>query len=410
MSRQRLNRASRFVAAPVGFLILVGAAGSSCSKSPAPAATTAAPPPPSPSAGRGPGPVEVLVTPDARARAGVETGMPERRAMVNHLKLPGTVAPDAYGQVMVLALVAGRVTAVSTELGAAVDAGQAVATILSSEFADAQAGYLSHKAALDADHERVMRLERLVTIGAASRQELDDARAMHANHTSELGRASARLQLYGFSAADIDRLATSGDISAVYTVRAPAAGIVTRRDVNPGQIVNADAAIVQVSRLDRVWILASAYEQDLGRLRTGLPATVSQRGRSEGPITSRIAYVDPQVNPATRTGEVRLELANASRRLKFGELVDVDIQLPDGAGALVVPSDAVQSVGSLTVVYVQDPQHAEVLRETPVTVGATDDGFAEIRSGLAPTDRVVTKGAVFVRAERLRTTPLGSGR
>jgi membrane fusion protein, heavy metal efflux system len=400
----RLPQSPFILRCAAGLAALVLAAGVACTKAPDPPPTAA---PTSTPAGASPsGPIEIAIADDARARAGIELESPIRHAVSSRLRLPGSVAPDAYGQVTVVALAAGRVTAIPVELGTPVSAGQPLATIVSPDVADAQAAYLSHAAAVDADHQRLLRLERLVTIGADSRQTLDDAKALRASHNSELERATSRLKLLGFKNAEIEQLARTGVVSSDYVVRAAAAGVVTRREVNPGQTVASDAPIVQVSRLDRVWVLAGVYEQDASRIRVGMPAHVSLRDQPDRRLETRIAYVDPQVDVATRTAQIRLELANPNHALRFGMLVDVEIRIAGASDALTVPSSAIQSVGDAHVVYVQDARRSDVFLEAPVTVGSSDEERSEIRAGLAATDRVVTRGASFVRAERLRIAPL----
>jgi membrane fusion protein, heavy metal efflux system len=400
-----MSRITHLICILAGFF---AALATSCAKETPPpkpdAAGVQTPPGPSLS-----GPVEVRLSADARTRAGIETGSPVRQTTADRVTLPGTVMPDAYGQTVVAGLAGGQVATVPVGLGAAVDKGAVLATISSADVADVQANYLAHRAASDADHLRIMRLERAVAIGANSQQELDDARAMHASHASELERTASRLRLLGFSAGDLERLFTTKTVSSEYVIRAPATGIVTRRDINPGQVVAADAPLFQISRTDRVWIVANVYEQDLSRVKTGLPVQVSLRDRPDTRRPSRVVYVDPQIDPATRTAQVRAELDNAGAAFRFGMLVNVDVELPATAG-LAVPADAVQAVGETLVVYVQDPSRADVLMERPVTVGATSGGFTAITSGLAVTDRIVTRGAFHVRAERARILPLSSAR
>jgi cobalt-zinc-cadmium efflux system membrane fusion protein len=376
----------------------------SCSREAPPPPPTAAQTP-APAAAPTTGPVEVRLTADARARAGIEIGSPVRQAAAERLKLPGTVAPDAYGQTSVAGLAGGQVVSVPAMLGASVKKGDVLATISSADVADVQANYLAHRAAADADHLRIMRLERAVAIGANSQQELDDARAMHASHASELERTSSRLGLLGLSADDLERLFTTKAVSSEYVIRAPTSGVITKRDVNPSQVATADIALFQISRTDRVWIVASAYEQDVARIKVGLPVNVSQRERPDVRRASRVAYVDSQIDPATRTTQLRAELDNPGVTFRFGLLVDVELELPATMG-LTVPTDAVQSVGSALVVYLQDPQRPDVFIERPVTAGATDSGQTAIVSGLTDSDRLVIRGAFHVRAERIRTVPL----
>lgn len=395
----------------VALVLLVAAAAARCAREsspPAPQAASAAPAPaPSTATGTLPGgAVEVHLSAEARTRAGIELRAPVRFTSTTTLRLPGTVAPDAYGQTKVVSLVAGRVTTVQAELGTRVEKGDVLARITSPDFADAQASYLEHRVALEADHQRIVRLERVVEIGAASRQELDDARAMHANHSSDVERAKSRLLLLGFSSSDLEELEATNNVRSEYAVRAPSAGAVTQRDVNPGQVVAAEAPLMQVSRVDRVWILASAYAQDASRLTIGTAARVLVTAGTASPLQAAITYIDPQVDPATRTVQVRLETTNPGAALRFGTLVDIDVQVPAPLGAIAVPAEAVQLLGDASVVYVQDTQRPDVLLERRVTTGAMANGLTIITSGLSEADRVVSSGSFAVRAERIRAMPL----
>jgi RND family efflux transporter MFP subunit len=401
-----MNRYIRRLA--LAFVAVGAVAGSGCAKetsppAPQPASAEPAPSKAEPVAG---GAIEVRLSADARTRAGIELRAPVHFTSATALRLPGTVAPDAYGQTKVVALVAGRVTTVQAELGTRVNTGDILARITSPDFADAQASYLEHRIALEADHQRIVRLERMVEIGAASRQELDDARAMHATHSSDVERAKSRLLLLGFSSSDVDELAATNNVRSDYAVRAPSAGVVTQRDVNPGQVVAAEAPLMQVSRVDRVWILASAYAQDASRLTVGATARVIVTAGGAPALEAAITYIDPQVDPATRTVQVRLETTNPGSALRFGTLVDIEVQVPAPRGALAVPAEAVQLLGDVAVVYVQDSQRPEVLVEHRVTTGATANGLTIITSGLSEEDRVVSSGSFAVRAERIRALPL----
>jgi RND family efflux transporter MFP subunit len=404
-----MNRSIRRLA--LVFVFAGAAAAARCAKdstppAPQPASSAPAPSRGEPAAG---GAIEVHLSADARTRAGIELRAPVAFTSATALRLPGTVAPDAYGQTKVVSLVAGRVTTVQAELGTHVETGDILARITSPDFADAQASYLEHRIALEADHQRIVRLERMVEIGAASRQELDDARAAHATHVSDVERAKSRLLLLGFSSSDVDELAATNNVRSEYAVRAPSAGVVTERSVNPGQVVAAEAPLMQVSRVDRVWILASAYAQDASRLTVGTAARVLVTAGGAPALQAPITYIDPQVDPATRTVQVRLETSNPGSALRFGTLVDIEVQVPAPRGALAVPAEAVQLLGDVSVVYVQDSHRPDVLVEHRVTTGATANGLTIITSGLTEDDRVVSSGSFAVRAERIRAIPLTEG-
>src|SRR5207249_10279540 len=97
-------------------------------------------------------------------------------------------------------------------LGSAVTRGQPLAVIFSAELAEAQMKYLSMQAMLQADHQKLERTEKLVTLGAASRQELEEVAATHTGHETEVSAARQRLLLLGLSPADISLLTDASHV------------------------------------------------------------------------------------------------------------------------------------------------------------------------------------------------------
>ena len=186
-------------------------------------------------------PVEVALTPEAVERAGIKT-TPARSAPASAtLTVPGTITSNAYRDTKVNALVGGVIRQVMVELGAAATRGQPLTVIFSTELADAQMKYLAMQAMLDADHQKLERTQQLVTLGAASRQELEEITAIHTGHETEVAAARQRLQLLGLGPDDVSRLTDAAYVVAEVTVRAPADGVVIARGVNPGQVVSAGA-------------------------------------------------------------------------------------------------------------------------------------------------------------------------
>jgi RND family efflux transporter MFP subunit len=117
-------------------------------------------------------------------------------------------------------------------------------------------------------------------------------------------------------------------------------------------------------------------------------------------LRGRVDYIDPQVQPETRTAKLRAEVPNAGNRLRFGMFVDVSIGARAPRAVVMVPKTAVQTVGAQSVVYVSTMPGRFVQRE--VTVGDTMGDEIAISSGLQPGETVVTDGAFFIRAERER--------
>src|SRR2546425_1187281 len=141
--------------------------------------------------------VEVTLTPEAVERAGIKAVVVRSGPAMSMVTVPATVTSNAYRDTKVNSLVGGVVRVVSAELGSAVTRGQPLAVIFSAELAEAQMKYLSMQAMLQADHQKLERTEKLATLGAASRQELEEVAAIHTGHETEVAAARQRLLLLG---------------------------------------------------------------------------------------------------------------------------------------------------------------------------------------------------------------------
>jgi cobalt-zinc-cadmium efflux system membrane fusion protein len=341
--------------------------------------------------------VVVTLTRDAAERAGIALSHVHAQSVSDGLRLPGVVEPNAYRQVSVTPLVSGRVVGVSAQLGDRVRKAQSLAQVYSPEVAEARTKYVAAKAMLDAHDRELQRTQKLVEIGAASRQELERVHAEHAAQTAEVESTRSRLQLLG---ADVDGSSPSpSQENATASVPAPIDGVVTERLANVGLNVDSTTKLFTVVDLSNVWIVADVYERDLQRVREGTRATVTTTAYPDRPLEGRVSFIDPQLNAATRTAKVRVEVANPRGELRLGMYTDVAIAAAGAASALTVPKDAIQSVGDRQVVYVAAADDQTKFVEREVRLGRALDDRVEVLSGLSAGDSIVSKGSFFVRAE-----------
>ena len=222
-------------------------------------------------------PVEVALTPDAMARIGLTTAVVRQAAGGEGLAVPATIMPNAYRDTKVNALVGGIVRTVSAELGSMVVPGQTLAVIGSQELAEAQTKYLSMRAMLEADHQKLRRTEKLVELGSASQQELEEITAVHVAHATEVAAARERLAILGLSGQQIERLTEAAQIVSEVVVAAPVGGAVTARAVNPGQVVMAGQEQFVVADLGTVWAVGEVYERDMAHVDRGRRPTLRRR-------------------------------------------------------------------------------------------------------------------------------------
>jgi RND family efflux transporter MFP subunit len=346
--------------------------------------------------------VELTLTPEMLSRAGIQSSSVRVGSATRELTIPGVVEPNTYRQVLVAAAAGGQVRTVPAELGAHVRQGQPLATIHSPALAEAQQVYVSMQAELSAAHQRLVRLEGLVRIGAASQQELEAAQVEHAKHATDVEGARAKLLFLGFTADRVEALVDASRITAVMTVAAPSAGVVTRRSINPGQYVDPSTELFTLADLSTVWIVGDLFERDLGRVRLGSRAAMTSAAFPGQTWKGVVTYIDAQVAPETRTARLRVETSNPGERLRLGMYLDMVISDAAPASVTLVPRTAVQTVGNQSVVYVAHGQQGGRFVERSVRLGRTSGDDVEVTTGLTEGERVVTTGSFFLRAERDR--------
>ena len=355
-----------------------------------------------------PGEATLTVTPDVAARAGLKVEAVGEQLAPEALQqaATGVVQANAYRSTPVVSLVGGRLVSVAAEAGQEVRRGQQLAVVFSDELAMAQSRYLSAQAELDEHHKHHHRTLQLVELGAASREEFEQATSVLKKAEAEVAAQRQRLLLLGLTPQRVAALRGPEQVSSEVSLPAPTSGTVISRAANPGEVIEANKEILRVADLSNVWVVGQVFERDLTRVRTGSGASVTSEAYPGRIWRGRVTYVDPQLDPATRTAQVRVEVANPGQALKLGMFVNIGFGALGTAEATAptVPSSAVQSVGGRTFVFLAttDPS-TYVMR--PVRLGAEASGRYPVLEGLHVGDRIVTEGSFMLRAEWLKLHP-----
>ena len=343
---------------------------------------------------------------DAIARAGIVLGTASAVPATARLRIPAVVEPNAYRAVVVTPITAGRVTRVSAELGQSMRRGESLAHIYSPELVETQSRYLAAKAELAAHERELRRTEKLAEIGSASRQELENVHAEHTAATTSVQSLRSRLLLLGLTGANIDRLISQSDIVESVSIPAPIDGVVTGRTANVGLNVDPAMALFTVVDLSTVWLVGDVFERDLSRVPVGSRVIVTTGSYPDVAGEGKVSYIDPAINPQTRTARVRVEVPNPSQRLRLGMYAEMQVETKESKESaesrVVVPREAVQIVGARSVVYLADATQPGQFVERVVDTGAAMGEQIEILGGLRADDRLVVKGSFALRAERER--------
>src|SRR2546429_5171496 len=318
----------------------------------------------------------------------------------------GVVQANTFKEPAVVSLVGGIVRSVGAELGQKVRRGQRVAVVFSNELAEAQSRYLTAVATLDEHHRHHLRTIKLVEIGAASRQDLEMATSQYREAESNLANLRQKLLLLGMTAQRMDSLISTSQINSEFLVPSPSSGTVTSRTVNPGEVIEANKELMRVTDLSTVWVVGQVYEKDLATVRVGSGANITSDAYPGRVFRGRVSYVDPKIDPATRTAQVRIELNNPGQILKIGMYVNVAFGALGNAEKTTpaIPKDAVQTIGNQQYVFLStDKSNEFVLR--PVRLGPESNGFYPVLEGLSAAERIVIEGSFLLRAEWLKTHP-----
>jgi multidrug efflux pump subunit AcrA (membrane-fusion protein) len=215
------------------------------------------------------------------------------------------------------------------------------------------------------------------------------------------GASRQRLHLLGLDDAQIEAIAQSGKPSEDLAIPSPANGFVIEKNVVEGAAVDAGMKLYRIAALSKVWVEADVFESDLAHVRAGQHARVTLDYLPGRSYDAKVAYVYPYLDPATRTGRVRLELANKELDLRPGMYASVELS-SDLGPRLQVPTAAVVYTGPRRLVFV-DLGNGR-FRPGEVVVGTESNGMYEVLSGLKAGDSVATSGVFLIAAEARITT------
>jgi RND family efflux transporter MFP subunit len=350
----------------------------------------------------------VSIDPEAAKRAGIKTE-PVGEAVLTAGAVPwqvttGVVQANAYHTTPVVSVVGGIVRRVAAELGQNISRGQTVAVIFSDQLAMAQSRYLNSLAELEEHHKHHLRTVRLVEIGAASREELEQATTKLRSAESEVASQRQRLILLGLSERRIAQLKTAAQVTSEVSLPAPVSGTVISRVANPGEVIPADKEILRIADLSSVWVMGQVYEKDLGKVVVGSGASITSDAYPGRVFRGRVSYIDPTLDAATRTAQARIELANPRQALKIGMFVNVAFAALAGSESTtpVIPKSAAQNINNQQVVFVETTT-PNTYAMRPVKLGPEVNGQYPVLEGLTVGDRIVTEGSFLLRAEWLKT-------
>jgi RND family efflux transporter MFP subunit len=249
--------------------------------------------------------------------------------------------------------------------------------------------------------------EYLLALRARDSMKGGPSREAYENSELLVEAARRRLELWDLSALQIDDIQRTRKTIRTITLYSPASGYVTSRNAFPSQRVTPETELYAISDLSRVWIMADVFEADMAKVRIGQTATVTVPSEGGQSFAAVVRYIQPQIDPATRTMKVRLEAPNADMKLKPDMFVNVEFRF-GLAGRVSIPADAVLNTGTRQTVFVDHGNGN--LEPRQVETGERTGDRIQIVKGVRPGERVVASGAFLIDSEAQLKNPEAGGR
>jgi membrane fusion protein (multidrug efflux system) len=282
----------------------------------------------------------------------------------------GTVSARSGHIASLSAPAAARIATIYVSPGQKVKAGAPLVAFEQSAF---RAAAVSAEATLTAAQKNYDRAHRLADAGIVPRKDADQA-------ATELAQADAAAMIARRNA-------------QLAVLRAPISGVVTKLNASLGASVDVGTPLVEVADLAALDIIFNVTPSDAARIAPGAAVTLSAGENASGePLgVGRIADIGGTVDSVTRSVSVRALAPPTARPLRIGETIFGQIATAVHPRAIVIPVSALVPEGDGYKVFVVGA--ANIARERKVGVGRRTETTAEITSGLAPGETVVTEGA-----------------
>ncbi|MBE0467002.1 MAG: efflux RND transporter periplasmic adaptor subunit [Candidatus Desulforudis sp.] len=306
--------------------------------------------------------------------------------------LTGKVA--ARAEIHVVPKMAGKVAAVTVDVGDRVQAGQVLLRFevpeLEAQLRQAEAGVAQAESGLvqaqlsleqaEADYERMKYLFDQEAIPAAEFEKVEMNYKMARDQAenlrpAQLRQAEAQLE---YVQANLANAVVASSIT----------GLVAARNVDPGEMASQTTPVFTIVDIDQVRVEVSASEKLVNRIKTGQEVAVLVTAVSSEPLTGKVFSVAPAADPRTRTYPVRIELPNPEHQLKPGMFAEVDFGTAEDESVLV-PRDAVFQRAGVNAVFVYADGRVEFREVVP---GPSDGRTIVVHEGLETGETVVVSG------------------
>ena len=320
----------------------------------------------------------IRITPERRQLIGLKFATVARKDVSDRLETTGSIETDERLQGYVQTRFAGwieRVFANSTYQY--VRQGQPLFTIYSPDL-------------VSTENEYLLAIEARKHVKDSSVGDVTD------DALSLVDSAAERLKLWGVSPREIARLERERTVRRAVEIDSPMTGYIVERNALPNMYVQPDTRLFTITDLSKVWIYAAVFQNEIGKVRPGDPATVTVDAYPGASFDGRVDFIQPQIDPMTRTARVRCEFNNPKGQLLLGMFAHVALDLPMDV-QIVIPDTAVLRTGTHDVAFID--RGDGYLTPTELELGAHVGDTFIVLKGASPGQQIVSSANFLIDSE-----------
>ena len=285
------------------------------------------------------GPRELTMSPRAVKLAELESVTVERRFVTADVRMVGKVEYDETKLAYITAWVPGRLDRLFVDYtGVTVQQGDHLVELYSPELLQAQEELIS-------------------AVSASSQLSNSQSEFLRGRRVANIDSAREKLRLWGVSEDEIAAIESRGSASDHITINSPISGVVVHKNAVEGMYVQTGTRVYTIADLSKVWVKLDAYESDLPWVHYGQEVEFRTEAYPGEVFTGKIAFIDPILNPKTRTVKIRVNLLNRDGKLKPDMFVRAIVRSRVAGGGRVMDEDMAGKWIS--------PMHPEIVKEAP---------------------------------------------
>ncbi|MGP0564868.1 MULTISPECIES: efflux RND transporter periplasmic adaptor subunit [unclassified Nitrospina] len=212
-----------------------------------------------------------------------------------------------------------------------------------------------------------------------------------------LSSTRRRLELFDVAQHQIQELIKTRKVKKTMHIHSPTRGFVVHKKAEHGQYVEPGTPLYTIADLSSIWVMADIYEYEMPWVEIGQEATMNLPYFPGKQFKGKVTYIDPFLDPKTRTIKVRMEFENPDWALKPDMYANVTLKSPLSKDGVAVPEQAVIRSGNMDLVVVQNKKGQFETRQ--VALGVEAEGYYQVLKGLKSGETVVTSSAFLIDSE-----------